>query len=435
MPAAEFQAHGCHVQLNGQQLRLRYSVLQRALGASDQHLLLNDAQAINQTAQPTATTMGELSIADVRIPFAPGAQKEQQRCLSALQAAAKGELAPIVVVPGLDFLAVDVETANADWGSICQIGVCQVRDGAVVAQDAWLCKPPAKLDSFEDANIAIHGITAEDVADAPNFSEAMDKLESWMDGSPLLAHNAQFDMTALRRACIAADIEVPAIDFGCSLALARAAKLDVINHRLPTVAKALDVMLQRHHDAGADAEACAGIVIALAQRKDIEGDLGSVMHGFGFQLGHLDASKVYPVLRDRNVDANDDVEIAALTPEQSRKPKKPRQPWAKVATPDEIPEANTEADPAGNLFGQTVVLSGDFEPYSKGQLWSAMAQQGAHVAKNVTKKTTILVSGPWKGKTSKLKRAEELQAQGQKLEIWSKEELVTQLGLEEDPPF
>ncbi len=435
MPAAEFHAHGCHLQLNGQQLRLRYSLLQRALGATDEHIELSDAHAISQIALPTATTMGAISIGDVVINFAPGATKEQQRCVDALKAAAQGKVAPAVVVPGLDFLAIDVETANADWGSICQIGVCKVRDGAVVAQDAWLCTPPDELNTFDDANIAIHGITAEDIADAPEFSEALQRLSTWMDGSPLLAHNAQFDMTAVRRACISAGLDVPEVDFGCSLALARAAKLDVINHRLPTVAKALNVVLQRHHDAGADAEACAGIVVALAQRDDIEGSLTDVMHSLGFQLGHLDGSKVYPVLRDRSLKANDDVEIAALTPEQSQQPKKPRQPWAKVATPDEIPEANTQADPAGNLYGQTVVLSGDFEPYSKGQLWNAMAEQGAHVAKNVTKKTTILVSGPWEGKTSKLKRAEELQAKGQKLEIWSKEELVTQLGLEEDPPF
>ncbi len=120
-------------------------------------------------------------------------------------------------------------------------------------------------------------------------------------------------------------------------------------------------------------------------------------------------------------------------------------PWQSVATPDVIPEPNPNADPDGVLFGQNVTLSGDFEPFDKGQLWSGMAEQGATVGKNVTKKTTILVAGTWATKTSKQKRAEELMAKGQEIEIWSSEQLYAVLGLDpaaavdpildDEPPF
>ncbi|AZA11739.1 exonuclease domain-containing protein [Corynebacterium gerontici] len=432
--SAEFQAHGALIAVHAQAVSLRYSVLQKALGQRDHEVPVDklDAPSVRLA---TPALQGHVDAGALRVRFAPGTADEQRRFVSAVEAALRGEAPAAAQVPGLHFAAVDVETANADWGSICQIGVSKVIDGSVVDEQTWLCKPPASIDAFEPANIAIHGITAEDVAEAMPFDQAFAQAMEFCEDLPLAAHNAQFDMTAFRRATIAADIATPTATFGCSLALARAAKLDVPNHKLPTVAKALGADLLKHHDAGADARACAEIIIALAQRADAQGSFADVMHALGFNTGTLDADRVYPVLRDRSKHRANDVEIEAVSSQQEQRQAQPRQPWAKVATPDEIPEPNSEADPNGNLYGQTVVLSGDFEPYSKGELWAAIANQGATVAKNVTKKTTILVSGPWQGKTSKLKRAEELQAKGQDLAIWSKEELVTQLGLDEAPPF
>lgn len=432
--SAEFHAHGAVLAVHTQGISVRYSALQRALGHKDTEVRL-DALAAPKVRLATPALMGSVCSGEFTARFEPGAADEQRRFVIALEAALRGEAPAAPQIPGLHFVAVDVETANADWGSICQIGLSKVIDGSVVDDQVWLCKPPAGIDDFAAANIAIHGITAEDVAEAMPFDAAFAAAMEFCGDLPLAAHNAQFDMTAFRRATLAAGIPTPSATFGCSLALARAAKLDVPNHKLPTVAKALGADLLKHHDAGADARACAEIVIALAQRGQAQGCLEDVMRTLGFSPGTLSAEHVYPVLRDRKVDVADGVAIQPVSPQQERKQAKPRQPWAKVATPDEIPEPNLHADPEGNLFGHTVVLSGDFEPYSKGELWAAIANQGATVAKNVTKKTSILVSGPWEGKTSKLKRAEELQAKGQDLAIWTKEELITQLGLDQAPPF
>lgn len=92
-------------------------------------------------------------------------------------------------------------------------------------------------------------------------------------------------------------------------------------------------------------------------------------------------------------------------------------PWAKVATPDEVPEANEEADIDGPIYGQTVCVTGDVEPYDKGEVWDMIASRGGVVAKNVTKKTTMLIVGEWHSMTSKEKRARELQDKGQELQI------------------
>lgn len=92
-------------------------------------------------------------------------------------------------------------------------------------------------------------------------------------------------------------------------------------------------------------------------------------------------------------------------------------PWAKVATPDEVPETNEEADIDGPIYGQTVCVTGDVEPYDKGEVWDMIASRGGVVAKNVTKKTTMLIVGEWHSMTSKEKRARELQDKGQDLQI------------------
>lgn len=118
--------------------------------------------------------------------------------------------------------------------------------------------------------------------------------------------------------------------------------------------------------------------------------------------------------------AGDGDEGASPRKKQKRSPA----PWAKVATPDEVPEANEEADIDGPIYGQTVCVTGDVEPYDKGEVWDMIASRGGVVAKNVTKKTTMLIVGEWPSVTSKEKRARELQSKGQELQIIGFEEFL-----------
>ena len=103
-------------------------------------------------------------------------------------------------------------------------------------------------------------------------------------------------------------------------------------------------------------------------------------------------------------------------------------PWEKVATPDEVPEANPDADIDNPIFGQNVTVTGDVEPYDKGEVWDMIAEAGGTVGKNVTKKTTMLVVGEWASMTSKEKRARELQDKGQEIKILSFAEFLKAVG-------
>ena len=101
----------------------------------------------------------------------------------------------------LDFTAIDFETANSSNASACAVGLARVRDGEVVATAGWLIRPPAGHDRFFELNTRIHGIREEDVIGAKGWSEQLDDLAAFAGADVLVAHNAGFDMTVIRRAC------------------------------------------------------------------------------------------------------------------------------------------------------------------------------------------------------------------------------------------
>ena len=118
---------------------------------------------------------------------------------------------------GLDFTAIDFETANSSGASACAVGLARVRDGRVVATAAWLIKPPPGHDHFAPINVGIHGIQAADVVNAPDWSAQLARLTAFAGADVLVAHNAGFDMSVLRRACAATGDECPPYRYLCSV--------------------------------------------------------------------------------------------------------------------------------------------------------------------------------------------------------------------------
>ena len=94
----------------------------------------------------------------------------------------------------LTFNSIDVETANADRASICQIGMVHVRDGQI--EDRWqtLVNPE---DWFDPWNTSIHGISETDVRNSLTLPEVRDELRARLRGSVLVSHTS-FDCVAAR---------------------------------------------------------------------------------------------------------------------------------------------------------------------------------------------------------------------------------------------
>lgn len=123
---------------------------------------------------------------------------------------------------------------------------------------------------------AITGIRPEMLAQAPPPEEALAGFWRFVGSAALAAHNAEFDIGFLRLARGGRLIH-PVID---TLALARALYPELKNHRLDTLARHLEVPLERHHRALDDARATAHILrrmLADAQARwavRTEADLG-----------------------------------------------------------------------------------------------------------------------------------------------------------------
>ena len=155
------------------------------------------------------------------------------------------------------FVAIDFETATARRDSACALGLAAGRDGRVVLSRTYLIRPPSPRFTFS----GLHGLTWKDVRDAPSFAELWPTLHAWIDNAAFLAaHNASFDRSVLHACCARYGLRPPREPFTCTVQLART-QWGIRPTKLPDVCRRLRIPL-RHHDAGADATACARIVLA-----------------------------------------------------------------------------------------------------------------------------------------------------------------------------
>lgn len=188
----------------------------------------------------------------------------------------------------MDFTAIDFETANSSSASACSVGLVKVRDGQVVDKAGWLIKPPFGHDAFTEWNTRIHGIMAADVVDALLWSEQLSDLVAFADGDHLVAHNAGFDMGVIRAACTASYVETPSFSYLCSLQVARKTyHLD--SYKLPVAAMAAGFEDFDHHNALADAEACAAIIVHAGRRHDAM-DVAHLATITGSRIGAIGAA-------------------------------------------------------------------------------------------------------------------------------------------------
>lgn len=169
-------------------------------------------------------------------------------------------------IPGLNFTAIDFEAANTDRLSVVSAGYATVRDGAVTDTGTWIIRPETGLDSFDPYAMRIHKITPQIAAGGDSLADSMERLFRIIGGHPVLAHNMKYEKSVITRACQELGLPVPMNEMRCSETLARTA-LRLQRTRLHLVAEALGIEEFEKHDAGADALACARVVIALAARQ------------------------------------------------------------------------------------------------------------------------------------------------------------------------
>jgi DNA polymerase-3 subunit epsilon len=169
----------------------------------------------------------------------------------------------------IDFTAIDFETANGSPASPCAVGLVRVRGGKIVDNLAFLIQPPVPHDWFHAGNIKVHGIRPSDVDGAATAAEAIELMLAFIGTDTLLAHNAPFDMGVLRSTAAHIGVELPPLTYACSLAISRKT-YNLESYRLNAVAYAIGHEEFDHHDALADSDACARIIIHAADRHGAE---------------------------------------------------------------------------------------------------------------------------------------------------------------------
>lgn len=156
-----------------------------------------------------------------------------------------------------DFAAIDFETANFSRTSVCSVGVVIVRAYKIVDSFYSLIQP--EPDYYNYRCTQVHGLTCSDTEDAPVFPVVWKQIAPKIVGLPLVAHNSSFDEGCLKAVFRCYQMDYPDYQFYDTLRVSRRVLPDLENHQLQTVAAACGYDLTRHHNALADAEACAWI--------------------------------------------------------------------------------------------------------------------------------------------------------------------------------
>jgi len=164
----------------------------------------------------------------------------------------------------MNFVAIDFETSNYSQDSACSVGLVKFINGEVSDTYYSLIRPPKLyiIPKFTD----IHGLTVDDVKDAPKFKEIWDTaILPFIDGLPLAAHNASFDMGVLKAVLIKYKLVVPELSYFCTCNLARRTWPSLNSHALTALAKHFKIIYNAHN-ALDDALTCGKLVLMSAEK-------------------------------------------------------------------------------------------------------------------------------------------------------------------------
>jgi len=181
-------------------------------------------------------------------------------------------------------VVIDFETTgrDAETDRVIEIGLVTFERGRVSQRESLLVNPGIPVP---EESRAVHGITDEELAGAPDFATVMPRVLDLLQGKLPVAYNAPFDrgflLSELRRAApqgmTPADMPPAARDeviWVDPLVWAREILKELQSRRLGDVAKHLSIPLEQAHRAAGDAEATGRVLLALApQMPRVYGEL------------------------------------------------------------------------------------------------------------------------------------------------------------------
>ena len=167
-----------------------------------------------------------------------------------------------------DYVVFDLETTGfrPETNRIIEIGAVKVQNGKIVDKFSTFVNPqvpiPFRIEQLTSINDSM-------VIDAPVIADILPEFMKFCEGCVMVAHNADFDMSFIKKNCQRLDIpcKPTIVD---TVALARVLLPNLNRFKLDTVAKALGVSLENHHravdDAGCTAEIFVKFIEMLRER-------------------------------------------------------------------------------------------------------------------------------------------------------------------------
>lgn len=166
------------------------------------------------------------------------------------------------------YVVFDIETTGLSVrkDKITEIGAVKIKDGQIVERFSQLVNPEMPIPQVV---VELTGISNSFVENEPNIDIVIKDFYKFCEGSVLVAHNASFDTSFIRRDMknVGLEFDYPVLD---TLSLARAVVKGVKRFNLGTIAKKLGVSLVNAHRAVNDAEATAEVFIKMLDTMEKE---------------------------------------------------------------------------------------------------------------------------------------------------------------------
>ncbi len=269
------------------------------------------------------------------------------------------------MIKDLNFVAIDFETANSNYSSICQIGLVFFEKGKIVKEESQLINPETHFDGM---NINIHGITPEKVEGSPSFTEFYPELFNRIN-EQVVIHHQPFDHSAYCQACELHGLEESNTYWLNNAAVVRRVweQFRTKGYGLKNVAKYLGIKF-KHHDACEDARA-AGLIFVEACR----------ISGKSIEQWGTDVEK-HRIKKPKTGPSKQDISGELLKPLKN------------------VENSNN------SFFGKKVVISGTYTSWpDRKDLANILRKLGADIDKTVGVNTNILCAGAGVG-PSKMKK-------------------------------
>jgi DNA polymerase-3 subunit epsilon len=303
----------------------------------------------------------------------------------------------------MNFVGIDFETANEKRNSPCSIGIVVVKNGKIIEKVHHLIKPNEMR--FMPINIGIHGIRPSMVKDELEFDKVWKKIEHYFIGNLVIAHNASFDISVLRKTLELYEIEMPTFQYLCTMKLSRNFYSNLNNAKLNTVNDFLGYEF-KHHDALADAIACANVLLNICEELNSK-DINEISKLVGVTLGCVNKNGYVPSSTKGKVLQKSNRQFS----KQNEKV---------------IKNLNFTA-----FENEVVVFTGGLASMTRDEAIKLVRKLGGSVGTSVTKKTTYIVTNTKDIEelhrdemSNKLKKTMDLKRKGQRIELLNEKAFI-----------